>query len=368
MRSSERLSRELARRNHPTTRRNDDDEPAFIGATEPPALTPQTAVNLQRKAGNEAVTGVLDGQRDEGKERPAEVESSHRSLNLAANRTSGKLGPEGLVRTQRTSANRATPVENVKRHQSVEQVQREPQTVNMPPELILNLPPGVAPAAFIQNQVNLVKESVGLYWNSYRDGLMGFQTSMEFASEQEAESQYLKTALKAVAKVDLDLFLDGLKEGCPELAIPLKMAKELITSAVEEYERVEKAEGEVKVVAFLDKTRNAIGPAQTKMLDAFNSQVRPMQVAYAELSKGENDGSSSTVSGPGAELLDHLESAQKRFHDQVAKKTAPVFQEQFTAQFAAIGSSHVGPITAGYYQNATMYLSAHVYRDEKGKY
>ncbi len=257
-------------------------------------------------------------------------------------------------------------------------LQAAPTTVSFPPELILNLPPGTTPAEFIQNQVNLIKESLNLYWNNYSNGLLNFQNSMSFASEQEAESRYLMTTLKAVAKVDLDIFLEGLVDGCPELGIPIKFAKELVSAEMEEYERVEKAEGQVKIVEYLDKTRNAIGPAQQKSLDAFNRQVRPMQVEYDKLARQQteeeksDDGKAgdrpSSVSGPPARLLEHLESSQKRMHDIVALKKAPVFQEYFTEQFASIGASQVGPITAGAYKNATMYLSCRMYKDENGKY
>src|SRR5262249_38347043 len=126
------------------------------------------------------------------------------------------------------------------------------------------------------------------------------------------------------------------------------------------------------------KTRNAIGPAQQKSLDAFNRQVRPMQVEYDKLARQQaeeeksGDGKAgdrpSSVSGPPAQLLGHLESSQKRMHATVALKTAPVFQEYFTGQFAAIGASQVGPISAGAYKNATMYLSCRMYKDENGKY
>jgi Domain of unknown function (DUF4157) len=250
-------------------------------------------------------------------------------------------------------------------------VQRKAETVTFEPELVLSLNPGTTPSEFIQNQVNLMKESLNIYWANYRDGLMGFQTSMEFASEQEAESKYLNTALKAVAKVDLDLFLEGVVEGCPELGIPIKMAKEIITSELEEYERVEKAEGQVKIVEFIDKTRNAIGPTSSKALDALNKQVRPMQSTYAQLARDSDDdkgGPSNVVSGPGAHLLSNLESSQKRMRQRVEQKPAPVFQEEFTESFAAVGASQVGPITAGNYQNATMYLTLRMYRNEKGAY
>ncbi|HXY44184.1 MAG TPA: hypothetical protein VEH29_08340, partial [Acidimicrobiales bacterium] len=216
-----------------------------------------------------------------------------------------------------------------------------------------------------------MKESIGLYWTSYRDGLQNFQTSMEFSSEQEAESHYLTSTLKAAAKVDLDIFLENVAEACPELAIPFKMAKELIAANMEEYERVEKAEGEVKIADFLERTRNGILPLQAKDLDALNTQVRPMQIRYADVVSKSGEGEDTTsnvVSGPGAQLLQSLESSQKKLRASVERKTPASFQEQFTNSFAVIGPEHVGPISAGDYRSGTMYLTCRVYRNESGKY
>jgi hypothetical protein len=261
-------------------------------------------------------------------------------------------------------------------------VQRAPknQTIDFSEGLTLtggkgkNLGPGVTAAAFIQNQVNLIKESFGLYWDNYRDGLLNFQTSMSFSSEQEAESHYLTSTLKALVKVDLDLFLEGLGTGCEELEIPIKLAKAAIEAGYEEYERVEKAENEVKIAEFIERTRNAIGPAKERNLTAWNDQVLGMQNKYLDGARGEYPGQSddeamaSPPIGEAASLLDNLEQVQKGLRAQVVAMTAATFQERITADFAATGSSYVGPITAGLQLNGHMYLNCRVYRDEDGKY
>lgn len=249
-------------------------------------------------------------------------------------------------------------------------IQRAPEALTFPPELILSLPPGTTPAMFIGTQIGLVKDSLGLFWDNYRDGLLNFSTSMEFSSEQEAESQYLNAALKGVAKASLDLFLEGLFEGCPELAAPIKMAKEVITSLVEEHERVEKAEGEVKIAQFIIKAMNSIGPAKAGTLDALDKQQRPMQTTYAQLAT--NDDAKTDVNSPptgaAAELLKKLEDSQKKMRADVEKQPAPIFQEKFTNSFAVIGGEQVGPMNAGNYKNGTLYLTCRMYRDEKGVY
>jgi hypothetical protein len=250
-------------------------------------------------------------------------------------------------------------------------IQRAPEVVNFAPELILSLPPGTTPAMFIGTQLGHVKDSLGLFWDNYRDGLLNFSTSMEFSSEQEAESQYLNAALKGVAKASLDLFLEGLFEGCPELAAPIKMAKEVITSLVEEHERVEKAEGEVKIAQFIIKAMNSIGPAKAGTLDALDKQQRPMQTTYAQLATNKDDPKADVNSAPtgaAAELLKKLEDSQKKVRADVEKQPAPIFQEKFTNSFAVIGSQQVGPINAGNYKNGTLYLTCRMYRDEKGAY
>ncbi len=253
-------------------------------------------------------------------------------------------------------------------------IQRAPTTVSFPPELILSLPPGTTPAMFIGTQFGHVKDSLGLFWDNYRDGLLSFSTSMSFSSEQEAESQYLNAAMKGVAKASLDLFLEGLAKGLePEgeaIMASIKMAKEVITSLVEEHERVEKAEGEVKIAQFIIKAINSIGPARAGTLDALDKQQRPAQTAYAQLATNSDAKTdvNSPPSGAAAELLKKLEDSQKKMRADVEKQPAPVFQEKFTDSFAVIGGEQVGPLTAGNYKNGTMYLSCRIYRDEKGTY
>jgi hypothetical protein len=247
----------------------------------------------------------------------------------------------------------------------------KPEVVEFPPELVLSLPPGESPADFILHQVGLMKDSSVDYFNNYRDGLSLFEKSMIFSSEQEAESHYLKSILTAAVKVDIDILLEHVIEECPGLGPTIKQAKELITAVIEEHERIETAEGEVKIVEFIDDRLTEVGKIQPEVRAEFDKQTRPMLVAYAQAVRGTGEEprpDSSTVSGPGAKILDDLERAQKRLREQVSKKSTAVFQQQFTESFATLGSSRVGPITAGNFHNATMYLNCSVYRSESGVY
>lgn len=237
----------------------------------------------------------------------------------------------------------------------VHQAKAQVETINMEPEHILSIGEGITPAGYIQNQVNLLKEAIHMYWGRYRDGLANFETAMVFSSEDEAQSHYLNSALKALAKVDLDLFLEGLADGCEELAVPIKMAKELITAELEEHERVEKAEGEVKISEFIQHTRTQVGQFEMNDAQHLDDLGKNVQIEYQKVA-ADSGGQSSVISGDGAVMLEHFEASAKRFKRSVEAKTTAIFQEQFTEAFAKTGARLVGPVTAGIHENATLYL------------
>lgn len=234
------------------------------------------------------------------------------------------------------------------------------EKLDFPPETIegnrLDLGDGETPVMFIQDRINELKTAMLMYWNRYRDGLMNFQTNMEFPSDEEAESQYLSVALKAAAKVDLDLFLDGLSEGCPELGVPIKMAKEVITKELEESERVDKAAGQVKISAYIQDLRAKIGELEESDAKHLDEMGKNAKEEYAKVAKDSGGQATSVVTGAGAILLKNFQKAAAAFTARVSAKTASTFEEQFTEKFAKTGGSYVGPITQGLHFNGTLYI------------
>ena len=249
----------------------------------------------------------------------------------------------------------------------VQKAQAQTEVLEMPPEHILAIGDGLTPDMFIDKQVGVLKAGVDTYWRSYSKALDNFQTAMSFSSEDEAESKYLAVALKAAAKVDLDLFLEGVSEGCPELAVPIKMAKEVITAEIEEHERVEKAEGEVKISEFIQTSRDHIDAFQRSDATHLDDLGRNMKAEYHK-TQGDVGKEVGSVAGDGAVMLDNLQKSTKRFQGVVATKTVSVIQEQISETFAKMGPDLVGPITAGLHKNATLYLDCRAYRDENGKW
>lgn len=240
--------------------------------------------------------------------------------------------------------------------------------ISFPPETIegnvLNLGDGETPVSFIQDRINEIKEAMHMYWSRYRDGLMNFQTNMEFSSSAEAESQYLSTALKAVAKVDLDLFLDGLTEGCPELGIPIKMAKEVITKELEESERVDKAQGQVKISGYIQGLRSHIGDMEENDTKHMDEMGKSAKEEYAKVAKASGD-QSSVVTGDGAVLLKNFQKSVTAFKAAVSAKTSSKFEEQFTEAFSKTGGNYVGPITGGLHINGSLYIECKAHLKDK---
>lgn len=223
----------------------------------------------------------------------------------------------------------------------------------------LNIGKGTSPEHYIEKQVATLKDAVSSYWNNYQAGLDNFQTDMTFASRDEAESHYLTTALKAVAKADLDVFLEALSKGCEELAPPITVAKELITAELEEHERVEKAEGERTIADFIVHLRTQIGRWRKHDMDVLDQMVKDMTAEYEKVA-GSTGSAEGRLVGAGATMLQNLHVSVEDAKTGLDAKTIEVLQEQITEVFAKTGPSRVGPITAGLHENATLYLDCGV--------
>jgi hypothetical protein len=237
----------------------------------------------------------------------------------------------------------------------VRQARAHVESITMPEEHIFLLHEGITPELFIDKQINVMKEAVLTYWRNYDRGLNNLGRSMEFASKDETESHYLETALKAVAKADLDLFLDGLGDGCPELKAPIKVAKELITSELEEHERVEKAKAQMTISHFLQHMESQIGKLEASDVGHINALGKTVKEEYDKVA-ADSGGQGTVISGAGAVLLEQLEQAARRLQGAIETKSVDVLQEDITEVFAKTGDELVGPITAGLHENATLYL------------
>lgn len=242
-------------------------------------------------------------------------------------------------------------------------IQRAPEKIDFAPETIVNLGPGVTPTQAIDNALNHMERDIGLFWHNYQSGLQAFTNKMVFSSEQEAQSHYLNSMLKGAAKASFDLALDAFAEAAemPEV----KVIEEVVVAAVEEHERVEKAEGEVKIANFINHELLGIGDRIRKMNGAVEKQRRRLYFAYSKAAGKDRPTALGSISGPGAALISSLDRAVKAFHAKVKAANSALFQEVITERFAAMGGRYVGPITRGLYENAHLYLNAEVKHDGK---
>jgi hypothetical protein len=209
-----------------------------------------------------------------------------------------------------------------------------------------------------------LKHNLILYWNRYRDGLNNFETRMSFASDQEAEAHYLKVALKAVAKQALDTALDALGEAAGPAGKLISTCKAVVEAWVEEKERAEKAEGQVKIADYIESIRNGIGDQEKLMSDAIDAEQHQLlrefrRIASDDLDRGQasEDG---VVVGEGAHFLNQLQERVDAF--KAAIPEAAFFQERFTENFANTpGLSDL--ISHGGRPSGTLYLQLKLYRE-----
>ena len=191
---------------------------------------------------------------------------------------------------------------------------------------------------------------VSLFLNSYRDGLESFETSMSFASDEEAEPRYFDVALKEVGKVLMDELIDYATTGFPTIAAVVKGAKSVLQEMYDESKRAEAAAGEARIRSYVVETRNAItaeGGVERQLLqvmdearpallalyhDAVNASTAgaPDQASGAALVEGQ--GTHGHLTGESATFVRELRAQVDEFKSKVP--TARAFQRGFTERFA----------------------------------
>ncbi len=207
----------------------------------------------------------------------------------------------------------------------------EPITITVP---VTHIGKGHTGTQEISDLLESLKGRIRDYWSNYGDGLHDFQLRMSFSSEQEAEPNYLNATFKAVAKQALDLGLGKLGEelgGSWGKAIgTLKAIGEAWAS---EQERVEQAEGQVKIVKYIESLRNGIGRQRDAMIDVVESEKTPMMDDFAvKLEHSMSSTESGNITGDAAQFLQDLHHRVEAFRKDIP--SAAQFQEKFTEAFA----------------------------------
>lgn len=189
----------------------------------------------------------------------------------------------------------------------------------------------------IVNQLLELQAQIIVYWDNYAKGLDNFQTKMSFASGQEAEPDHLNTTLKALGKFALDKVLDAAgKKGGEPFALVVDAAKDVTEAWLEEEERVEKAEGQVKIADYIVAVRNSIAARRKAVMDRVLDAKGPIleryqRIADYDFSKGVAS-REGVVVGDAAQVILDVTNAVAAFRAAVPGPQA--FQQILTKNFA----------------------------------
>jgi hypothetical protein len=207
----------------------------------------------------------------------------------------------------------------------------EPMTITVP---VTHIGKGQTGTQEISDLLESLKGRIRDYWSNYGDGLHDFQLRMSFSSEQEAEPHYLDAAFKAIGKQALDLGLGRLGEELGgHWGKAIGTLKAIGQAWAAEQERVEKAEGQVKIVKYIESLRNGIGHQRDAMIDVIESGRIPMMDDLAvKLAHSMSSTETGTVTGDAAQFLQDLHRRVEEFRKAIP--SAAEFQQRFTEAFA----------------------------------
>jgi hypothetical protein len=225
--------------------------------------------------------------------------------------------------------------------------------------------PGDSGEQQIDKLIQGMRDDVQDYWANYTRGLDSFESSMSFASEDEAEPKHLQVALKTVAKKAFDLAIDAAGK---ELGGPWGKVIGVVKSVAEEWakesERAAAAAGQVKIRDYIISIRNGVSAQQTKMTNALEEGKAPMIAEYRRLATGDASRGKASADGvlvgEAAGLVNGLRKAARAFRAKIPSEGQ--FQQLFTRNFADTpGRSNY--ISQGGVPTGKLYFGLSVYVD-----
>jgi hypothetical protein len=239
---------------------------------------------------------------------------------------------------------------------------------------VANVGSGSTPQQFIDFQIGALRDHVALYWARYRDGLQLFTNTMQFASDDEAEADYLGAALKSVGKTLFDEAFNFVVNKAGPVGNVLTGAKALIEAWIEEHDRAESAGGEVEIRRYINDLLRSVGGLQQRMQaevtasrDDFLNRYR---WASADMRIRPNESGATTanqetgqVVGGGAALLNELRGDVAAFERGIPSSSR--FQQEFTEGFGG-ARMRTRPVSHGGRYSGTLYLSMDVVHEQAG--
>ena len=183
-----------------------------------------------------------------------------------------------------------------------------------------------------------------VYWESYRQGLLDFQNTLDHATFDEAKEDTIQKALKDIGVKLFDKVLDTVGEIPGPWGIVAKGLKAASHAWLDHQEQVEKksaedkkAKGEIKFAEYLKKFGDLSIEHQKQMTGELMKQEMPLAQELARIMKENNDGPATpdgVVVGEAATFLRQLKEHVEAFH--AAIPDASTFELEFAQRFAAM--------------------------------
>jgi hypothetical protein len=250
-------------------------------------------------------------------------------------------------------------------------LQRDRQTIEMPEERVYGrvaqIGSGRTPSQETDSAIEDIVTGLQLYQSSFSAAIANWETVMNFASNQEAESHELSAAFGATRKFALSKAIEKLSKAVPVVGPAIDPIVQIATSINDEIERADNARGQVKIRDFIIGHRNRLSESMIRRVTEIRGQRIPLANAYRLTAASEDDGQtmsneSGTVVGPGAEFLHQLRSCVSAFTEELARVSPEIIQQMLSEEFARAGSLFVRGDYARS-ENGTLYLDCTVYRD-----
>ena len=280
-------------------------------------------------------------------------------------RGSIKQQQQTVMMLQRTMGN-AYAARQVQRLRGGDRVQRDPTVIEGDPITITGrvttLGAGRTPVQEIDNAITDMQSILHQFQTNYLTGIDNWQTTMQFASDQETEAQPIQAALKSAAGLAWDAGIAAVSKEIPGISQTIT----ILTAMKTEFERAEAASGQVQIRDYIVRLRTAFVNSMNNHIPNLQAQRRVLSDEYARISTTDgHDGTATSegvVVGEGANFLQNLRTTVTQFQTALRSHTPDVVRQHITEGFATTGSSVVRG-TMAYFTNGTLYLHCDVYRE-----
>ena len=260
-----------------------------------------------------------------------------------------RLGQNTLLLRSRASSSPML-IEQQRRSQPRPQQQRPQrgrvtnQTFVFDGDLILQIGQKGTPLAAgqdeVKNEINELAKAINGFWSNFLTGLANFETTLEFASDQETRPRSFDLALRTALREAFNFALLPLR-AFPVTASIARATIGSVNAVLDELNTTRGARGERRIAEYITNLRRLadVNGNLRKRFDNLAGREQRMRLLAAfqdalKTTSVENSSQDMTrlIAGPAAVFIVRLRAAVKNFKESIPSQDR--FQQLFTEQFA----------------------------------